>query len=144
MSLSFLMQLSKTLSVLSRLVSRTRVPAAIHPRLHLCHSPLLRRFCISEAMSSAKGSKVYITRRVPPGGIKLLKEAGCQLIEWSNDEGVPRDELLKGVAGVDAIYCLLSDKIDNAVLEAAGEYLYTLMLLEIIKRLGFRKLSKIN
>lgn len=73
-------------------------------------------------MSSVKGSKVYITRRVPSGGIKLLEEAGCQLKQWAHDDAVPSDELLKGVSGVDAIFCLLSDKIDKAVLDAAGEY----------------------
>lgn len=74
-------------------------------------------------MSSVKkGNKVYITRRVLSSGTELLKKAGCQLTEWPHDNAVPRDELLKGVAGVDAIFCLFPDQIDKAVLDAAGEY----------------------
>lgn len=58
-------------------------------------------------MSSVKrrGNKVYITQRVLSSGIELLKKAGCQITEWPHDNAVPRDELLKSVAGVDAIFC---------------------------------------
>lgn len=40
---------------------------------------------------------------------------------WDSDEPVPRAELLKGVAGAHGILCLLSDKIDTEVLDAAGK-----------------------
>lgn len=39
---------------------------------------------------------------------------------WDSDEPLPRAELLKRVQGVDGLLCLLSDKIDAEVLEAAG------------------------
>lgn len=92
---------------------------------------LQRRFSTSNNMSSAKGSKVYVTRRVPPSGITLLKDAGCDLIEWAQDEAVPKHELLKGVVGVHGIYCLLSDKIDKAVLDAAGPQLKVVSTLSV-------------
>lgn len=73
-------------------------------------------------MSSVKiANKVYITQRVLSSGIELLKKAGCQITEWPHNNAVPRDELLKRVAGVDAIFCLFPDQIDKAVLDAAGE-----------------------
>ncbi len=40
---------------------------------------------------------------------------------WDSDEPVPRAELLKGVAGAHGLLCLLSDKIDAEVLDAAGK-----------------------
>lgn len=39
---------------------------------------------------------------------------------WENDDPIPRDELLKRVKGVDAIFCLLTEKIDAELLDAAG------------------------
>lgn len=39
---------------------------------------------------------------------------------WDSDEPLPRAELLKRVQGVDGLLCLLSDKIDAEVLDAAG------------------------
>jgi glyoxylate/hydroxypyruvate reductase len=39
---------------------------------------------------------------------------------WENDEPIPRDELLKRVKGVDAIFCLLTENIDAELLDAAG------------------------
>lgn len=41
---------------------------------------------------------------------------------WDSDEPLPRAELLKRVQGVDGLLCLLSDKIDAEVLDAAGLY----------------------
>lgn len=45
----------------------------------------------------------------------------CNLSVWDSDEPVPRAELLKGVAGAHGLLCLLSDKIDAEVLDAAGK-----------------------
>lgn len=44
----------------------------------------------------------------------------CNLSVWDSDEPVPRVELLKGVTGAHGIVCLLSDRIDAEVLDAAG------------------------
>lgn len=40
--------------------------------------------------------------------------------QWDSDEPVPRAELLRGIQGAHGLLCLLSDKIDAEVLEAAG------------------------
>ena len=58
---------------------------------------------------------------MPEPGIKILKEAGCELTFWDSDEAIPDEELVKNVPGIDALFCLLTDKIDNNVLEAAGK-----------------------
>ncbi|KAL4221269.1 hypothetical protein ACF0H5_019532 [Mactra antiquata] len=64
--------------------------------------------------------KVYVTRRVPEPGIQILKAAGCELTFWDSDEAISKDELIKGINGVDALFCMLTDCIDDEVLEAAG------------------------
>ncbi len=61
--------------------------------------------------------KVYVTRRVPSRGIELLKPH-CTITQWDDDSVVPRDILIQNVARVDALFCLLTDKIDDEVLNA--------------------------
>ena len=70
-------------------------------------------------MSSTAKPKVFVTRKVPEEGIKLLREH-CMVTQWDSEDTVPRDELLKGVKNVDGVFCLLTDKIDAEVLESAG------------------------
>jgi len=68
-------------------------------------------------------SKVFVTRKIPESGIELLKKAGLE-VEVSDFDGVlPREQLLAKVKGTDAILSLLTDKIDNELLEAAGSQL---------------------
>ncbi|MSR85001.1 D-glycerate dehydrogenase [Candidatus Uhrbacteria bacterium] len=64
--------------------------------------------------------KIFITRRIPDAGIKLLKAAGYSVDIYKEDRVIPRKELLKRVTGCDAILSLLTDKIDDGVLKAAG------------------------
>lgn len=40
---------------------------------------------------------------------------------WDSDDPVPRVELLKKVKGCDGILCVLTEKIDAQLLEAAGQ-----------------------
>ena len=84
--------------------------------LSRCGAFTSRRYKMS---SSAKPS-VYVTRRVPMRGIELLSEH-CNIEQWNKDDPIPRAELLKNVAGKDALFCLLTEKIDDEVLEAAGK-----------------------
>ena len=69
-------------------------------------------------MSTSK-PKVFVTRKVPEEGIKLLREH-CVVTQWDSEATIPRDELLKGVKNVDGLFCLLTDKVDAEVLESAG------------------------
>lgn len=66
--------------------------------------------------------KVFVTRRVPEEGVALLQEK-CHVDVWDSDEVCPREELLTRVAGVNAIFCTLNDKIDKELLQAAGDSL---------------------
>ena len=40
---------------------------------------------------------------------------------WKMPSPIPREELLKRIPGKDALYCLLTEKIDKEVLDAAGK-----------------------
>lgn len=42
---------------------------------------------------------------------------------WEKPEPIPRSELLSRIPGVEAVYCVLTDKIDDEVLDAAGPQL---------------------
>ncbi|GFO05732.1 glyoxylate reductase/hydroxypyruvate reductase [Plakobranchus ocellatus] len=65
------------------------------------------------------GPRVLVTRDVHQEAIDHLKEK-CEIDIWNSEKAMPRDELLKRVKGVSAIFCTISDTIDAEVLDAAG------------------------
>lgn len=69
---------------------------------------------------SSKAPVVFITRRIPSEGIELLEEQGYTVKAYGKDQAITRSELLKQVKGVDALLPLLTDKIDEEVMQAAG------------------------
>ncbi len=65
------------------------------------------------------GWNVYVTRRIPRPGIDLLEES-CDIVEINPEDRVlPKRELVDRIAGRDGVLCLLTDRIDREVLEAA-------------------------
>lgn len=66
--------------------------------------------------------KVFITRRIPDAGLKMLYEE-CEVDLWDEDLPPSKEQLLEHVPGVDGIVSLLSDPIDAEVIQAAGENL---------------------
>jgi glyoxylate reductase len=62
---------------------------------------------------------VLLTRRLPSSVLTRL-EAACDLDLHAEPHAIPRPELLRRVAGKDALICLLTDAIDGEVLDAAG------------------------
>ncbi|XP_069486580.1 glyoxylate reductase/hydroxypyruvate reductase-like [Ambystoma mexicanum] len=93
-------------------------------------------------------ARVYVSRRIPPAGMEILQQSGiCDIDQWDSDDPVPREELLKKVAGAKGLYCLLTEKIDEEVLKAAGPSLkvvstmsvgYDHLSLEELKKRGIR------
>ena len=67
--------------------------------------------------------KIYVTRSISEEGIELLKKKGFQVDINPEDKVLSRDELKKAVSGYDGLLCLLTDKIDGEVLDAAGKQL---------------------
>ncbi|MBI4927353.1 MAG: D-glycerate dehydrogenase, partial [Anaerolineae bacterium] len=64
-------------------------------------------------------AKVFITRNLPEIGIQLLAEY-ADLDIWPGDLPPDQPSLLEHCAGVDGILCLLTDRMDAAVMDAAG------------------------
>lgn len=75
--------------------------------------------------------KIYITRKLDSKIIEMLKQS-YDVSMWDHaDEAVPRDELLKKVVGADGILCMLTDKIDSEVINAAGKNLKTISTMSV-------------
>ncbi|XP_038060320.1 glyoxylate reductase/hydroxypyruvate reductase-like isoform X2 [Patiria miniata] len=70
-------------------------------------------------MSDQPRWKIYVTRRLLPEALDLLKEK-CDIEIWDHDNVVPRDELLKRIAGKEGMLCQLTEKINKELLDAAG------------------------
>jgi glyoxylate reductase len=65
--------------------------------------------------------KIFITRHIPEAGLKLLrKNRHLKLDIYKKDKIIPRRTLLRRVRGVDIILSILTEKIDAAVMDAAG------------------------
>lgn len=74
--------------------------------------------------------KVFLTRRIPDEGLSLL-DAFCDITLWDQDAPPTHDEILCNVVGIDGLLCMLSDRIDEAVLEAAGPSLKVVSVMAV-------------
>jgi glyoxylate reductase len=63
--------------------------------------------------------RVLVTRRVPQPVLDRLDRA-CELDVWEEDRAMPRAELLARVRGVDGLMAMLTDRVDDELLDAAG------------------------
>ena len=73
------------------------------------------------AQAGATGARprVFVTREIPAEGLDAIR-AACDLDLWEDELPPPRDELLRRVAGVDGLLALLTDRVDDELLDAAG------------------------
>lgn len=67
--------------------------------------------------------KVVVTGRIPQPGIDLLVGADHEVVAWTDEAPIPRDELLRRVAGADVVVSLLTERVDAELLDAAGPQL---------------------
>jgi len=79
-----------------------RTPAILGPMTHRAH--------------------VFVSRRIPDDGLDLIREA-CDLELWDDELPPSRTELLRAVAGCEGILTLLTDRVDDELLDAAGPQL---------------------
>ena len=63
--------------------------------------------------------RVFVARRIPDEGLEPVA-ASCDMDLWEDDLPPPRDELLRRIAGCDGVLTLLTDRVDDAFLDAAG------------------------
>jgi glyoxylate reductase len=66
--------------------------------------------------------KVFVARRIPEAGLSVVTGATDATV-WPDDLPPPRDELLRSVAGCDGVLTLLTDRVDDEFLDAAGPQL---------------------
>jgi glyoxylate reductase len=63
--------------------------------------------------------RVLVTRELPADGLDAIR-AACDMDLWPGELPPPRAELLRRVAGVDGVLALLTDRVDDELLDAAG------------------------
>lgn len=68
--------------------------------------------------SASERPRVFVARRIPDAGLRLITEA-TEADVWPDDLPPPRDELLRRVAGMDGLLSLLTDRVDDELLDAA-------------------------
>src|SRR5688572_32527539 len=66
--------------------------------------------------------KVFVARRIPDDGIDPIA-AATDAVVWPHDLPPPRDQLLRAVAGCEGVVTLLTDRVDDEFLDAAGPQL---------------------
>jgi len=66
--------------------------------------------------------KVFVARQIPEAGLSVVTAATDATV-WPDELPPPRDELLRAVAGCDGVLTLLTDRVDDEFLDAAGSQL---------------------
>lgn len=64
--------------------------------------------------------EVLITRTLPGGALARLAHV-CALDIWDKDYPIPRNELIHRIEGKEGLLCLLGDRVDADVMDAAGD-----------------------
>jgi glyoxylate reductase len=69
--------------------------------------------------------KIFVTRLIPGAALQLLLDAFPEdsVQVYRHNQPIPREELLRQVQGADAIFSLLTERIDGELLDAAGPQL---------------------
>jgi len=66
--------------------------------------------------------QVYVTRVIPEAGMEMIRASSVAEV-WERGSPPPYKVLLEKVAGLDGLVCLLTDRIDGALMDAAGDSL---------------------
>lgn len=66
--------------------------------------------------------KIFVTRLIPQAGLDQLAPH-VEMEVWPGELPPPYETLLEKVRGLDALLCLLTDRIDRPLMEAAGKTL---------------------
>lgn len=74
--------------------------------------------------------RVLVTRRIPDEGLALVMDH-CDTRVWPHDDPPTHADLLREVPGIHGLLCLLSDRVDDAVLAAAGPSLRVVSVMAV-------------
>ena len=64
--------------------------------------------------------KVFVSRIIPEKGLEMITEL-AEVEVWEGEVQPPYEVLLEKVVGVDGLVCLLTDRIDDQLMAAAGD-----------------------
>ena len=67
--------------------------------------------------------RIVVTRNLPESALRALRDSGADVWVSPEDRALSAEELHDAVRGVDAIVTLLHDRVDDALLTAAGDQL---------------------
>ncbi len=67
--------------------------------------------------------RVVVTGWVPDESLAAVEDAGHEVDVWEGEGAVPRHELLERVRGASALMTLVTERVDDELLEAAGDQL---------------------
>ena len=65
-------------------------------------------------------AKVAVTRKIPGNGIKMLQDAGYEVVVSPHDRALERQELLNFIQGSSGVLTMLTDKVDQEFINSAG------------------------
>jgi glyoxylate reductase len=68
-------------------------------------------------------TRIFITRLIPDAGLTLVRENFPAPEVWSADLPPTREQLLENVRGMDGLLCLLTERVDAELMDAAGPQL---------------------
>lgn len=68
-------------------------------------------------------SKIVVTGKIPNAGLEVLRKAGLNPQAWASETAMSRQELLQQVRGAQIVMTLLTEKVDDELLDAAGSQL---------------------
>jgi len=68
-------------------------------------------------------ARIVVTGKIPSAGLKALRDAGLSPVTWDHDHQITRAELLEFVKGAEVLITLLTEKVDDELLDAAGSQL---------------------
>ena len=71
------------------------------------------------SQSTSGRPRVFVARRIPEEGLATIRHS-CDTVVWPGELPPTRPELLTAVAGCDGILTLLTDRVDEELLDAAG------------------------
>jgi len=77
---------------------------------------------VPEPAAAGARPRVFVARVLPDEGLEAIR-AVCDMDLWDGALPPPRDELLRRVAGCDGVLTLLTDRVDDEFLDAAGPQL---------------------
>nr|XP_019584823.1 PREDICTED: glyoxylate reductase/hydroxypyruvate reductase [Rhinolophus sinicus] len=102
------------------------------------------RVCLADSKVAAFGSVFRMSGGIAAGEVcshggtrdssflsGLSCALSCEVEQWDSDEPIPNKELERGVAGAHGLLCLLSERVDEKLLNTAGPNLKVISTLSV-------------